>query len=93
MGRCGGRLGDEGLVLRCERSGRPLVGASVDDHRQAHLAYVVELFADAPNGGSPTRPFVVVDAMSGTVLDQWDGLTTADIGTGPGGNQKTGQYE
>lgn len=65
----------------------------IDDHRQAHLAYVVELFADAPNGGSPTRPFVVVDAMSGTVLDQWDGLTTADIGTGPGGNQKTGQYE
>jgi len=65
----------------------------VDDHRKAHLAYVVELLADAPKGGSPTRPFVVVDALSGAILDQWDGLTTADIGTGPGGNQKTGQYE
>jgi pseudolysin/vibriolysin len=65
----------------------------VDEHRQAHLAYVVEMFADAPNGGSPTRPFVVVDARSGAIVKQWDGLTTADIGTGPGGNQKTGQYE
>ena len=27
----------------------------VDDHRQAHLTYVVEMFADAPNGGAPTR--------------------------------------
>ena len=65
----------------------------IDDHRQAHLAYVVELFADAPNGGSPMRPFVVVDALTGTILEQWDGLATADVGTGPGGNQKTGQYE
>src|SRR3546814_7044138 len=35
----------------------------VDEHRQAHLAFVVELLADAPNGGAPTRPFVVVDAL------------------------------
>ncbi len=64
-----------------------------DDSRQAHLAYVAEFFADAPRGGSPTRPFVVLDARTGAVLDQWDGLTTAQIGTGPGGNAKTGQYE
>lgn len=65
----------------------------VDEHRQAHLAFVVELLADAPNGGAPTRPFVVVDALNGAIVAQWDGLATADIGTGPGGNQKTGQYE
>ncbi len=65
----------------------------VDGDRKAHLAYVVEMFADAPNGGSPTRPFVIVDARTGAVLKQWDGLANADIGTGPGGNQKTGQYE
>ena len=65
----------------------------VDAHGKAHLAYVVELLADAANGGSPTRPFVIVDAKNGKVLKQWDALTTADIGTGPGGNQKTGQYE
>ncbi len=64
-----------------------------DDSRQAHLAYVAEFFADAPRGGSPTRPFVVVDARTGAVLKQWDGLTTAQVGTGPGGNAKTGQYE
>ena len=65
----------------------------VDDRHHAHLAYVVEMFADDANGGSPARPFVVVDARNGHILKQWDGLTTADIGTGPGGNQKTGQYE
>jgi PKD repeat protein len=44
-------------------------------------------------GGSPTRPFVILDATSGRVLKQWEGLAHAQIGTGPGGNQKTGQYE
>jgi pseudolysin/vibriolysin len=65
----------------------------VDGNRKAHLAYVTEFLADSPRGGSPTRPFVVVDARTGAVLKQWEGLTTAEIGTGPGGNQKTGQYE
>lgn len=65
----------------------------VDDAGRAHRAYVVSYFADAPNGGAPTRPTVVVDADSGRVINRWDGLTHALIGTGPGGNQKTGQYE
>ncbi|UHQ21287.1 M4 family metallopeptidase [Lysobacter sp. 5GHs7-4] len=64
----------------------------VDDAGRAHLAYVVSYFADAAKGGSPTRPFVIVDANSGRVLKQWDALAHAN-GTGPGGNQKTGQYE
>ena len=33
-----------------------------------------------------------MDAMTGEVLKQWDGLTHANVGTGPGGNTKTGQY-
>ncbi|UHQ20412.1 M4 family metallopeptidase [Lysobacter sp. KIS68-7] len=65
----------------------------VDDNGRAHLAYVVSFFADTAKGGSPTRPFVIVDANSGRVLKQWEGLTHALIGTGPGGNAKTGQYE
>ncbi|GAA4998239.1 M4 family metallopeptidase [Pseudoluteimonas lycopersici] len=65
----------------------------VDDAGHAHKAYVVNFFADAATGGKPTRPFVIVDANSGKVLKQWEGLTTALIGTGPGGNAKTGQYE
>lgn len=65
----------------------------VDAAGHAHKAYVVNFFADARVGGKPTRPFVIVDADSGKVLKKWEGLTTALIGTGPGGNAKTGQYE
>ena len=64
----------------------------VDDQDTARLAYVTTWFADSAKGGTPTRPFVIVDANSGAVLKRWDGLTTAAIGTGPGGNSKTGQY-
>ena len=64
----------------------------VDDQDTARLAYVTTWFADSAKGGTPTRPFVIVDASSGAVLKRWDGLTTAAIGTGPGGNSKTGQY-
>src|SRR5687768_3356555 len=65
----------------------------IDDNGRAHMAYVVNYFADAAQGGEPTRPFVIVDANSGKVLKQWEGLNHALVGTGPGGNQKTGQYE
>jgi vibriolysin len=65
----------------------------VDDNDSAHLSYVVSFFADKLKGASaPTRPFVIIDAQTGQVLKQWDGLTTSAIGTGPGGNSKTGQY-
>jgi Zn-dependent metalloprotease len=56
------------------------------------LAYAVSFFADT-KVGAPTRPTFLVDAQDGHILTQFDGLTTNLIGTGPGGNQKTGQYE
>ena len=62
----------------------------VDDNGRAHLAWVVDMYAEG--NGEPTRPQLIIDARSGKVLKQWEGLTTAN-GTGPGGNQKTGQYE
>ena len=65
----------------------------VDDDGHAHLAYEVTFFADKTGGGAPTRPFFIVDAQSGAILRQWEGLAHAAIGTGPGGNAKTGQYE
>ncbi|MBA8886515.1 pseudolysin/vibriolysin [Dokdonella fugitiva] len=65
----------------------------VDDNGYAQLVYVVSFFADKVGGGEPRRPFVIVDAQTGNVLKRWDGLTTAQVGTGPGGNAKTGQYE
>ncbi|TQD41744.1 M4 family metallopeptidase, partial [Marilutibacter aestuarii] len=64
----------------------------VDDAGRARTSYVVSFNADLSGGGDPTRPFVVVDASTGQVLKQWDALAHAN-GTGPGGNQKTGQYE
>jgi pseudolysin/vibriolysin len=65
----------------------------VDDAGSARLVYVVSFFADRIGGGQPSRPVVIIDAQSGNVLKRWDGLTTAQVGTGPGGNAKTGQYE
>jgi vibriolysin len=74
----------------------------VGDNGRAHLAFVVSFFAEGKNGVGaaarkkavdPMRPFVIIDAQTGLVLKQWDGLATAQIGTGPGGNAKTGQYE
>ncbi len=41
---------------------------------------------------TPSRPFYMIDANTGAVLEQWQGINHVD-GTGPGGNTKTGQYE
>ncbi|GAA3917123.1 M4 family metallopeptidase [Luteimonas lutimaris] len=85
-------LGSRLLAMHVEREeSRQMV--YVDDNDRAHLAYVVTFFADAANGGSPTRPVVIIDANSGRILKQYENLQNAEIGTGPGGNQKTGQYE
>ncbi len=65
----------------------------VDDSGRARKSYVVSYFADTRNGGAPTQPMVIVDAQTGQVLKQFDNLQHALIGTGPGGNAKTGQYE
>ncbi|GHC08204.1 M4 family metallopeptidase [Thermomonas carbonis] len=63
----------------------------IDDAGRGHLAYKVSFFADG--AGAPMRPVVIVDANNGRVLKQWDNLQHALVGTGPGGNTKTGQYE
>ena len=61
------------------------------DDGVARLIYVVSFFAS--NADQPTRPFYMLDANTGAVLDQWNGIHHALVGTGPGGNAKTGQYE
>jgi len=86
------KAGEVGKGMRTEREeSRQMI--FVDDAGSARLVYVVSFFADRVNGGEPRRPFVIIDAQSGNVLKRWDGLTTAQVGTGPGGNSKTGQYE
>jgi vibriolysin len=61
----------------------------LNQQSQAKLVYVHSYVTHFPE---PRRPFYVIDAHSGEILDTWEGLTHAD-GTGPGGNEKTGQYE
>ncbi|MEO6171591.1 MAG: M4 family metallopeptidase, partial [Arenimonas sp.] len=86
------RLGNRVASMVTEREdARQMIYVGSDN--KARMAYVVSFFADRPGGGAPTRPTVILDAKTGHVLKQWEGLTHAAIGTGPGGNAKTGQYE
>jgi len=69
----------------------PKISLAVSDHgRAGTLVYQINYFIDKPN--APSRPFVLIDAHSSQVIEQYDGLTDIEIGTGPGGNEKTGQY-
>lgn len=63
------------------------------DEGVARLAYHVSFFANTVTGNVPTRPHYIVDAANRQVLSYWEGLTTERIGSGPGGNTKTGTVE
>ena len=63
----------------------------LDDSGKARLVYHVS-FLTGHAVGKPERPNFLVDANTGEVLQQWEGIHHAN-GTGPGGNAKTGQYE
>jgi Zn-dependent metalloprotease len=65
----------------------------IDDHNNSHLAYYVNFFADGKFSASPTRPYFIIDADTEEILKKWEGLTDAEVGTGPGGTIKTGEYE
>ncbi|MCL1148047.1 M4 family metallopeptidase [Shewanella marinintestina] len=43
---------------------------------------------------NPSRPFALINATTGEVIKKWDSIRNivARIGTGPGGNKKTGKY-
>ncbi|MCX6582613.1 MAG: PKD domain-containing protein [Candidatus Aminicenantes bacterium] len=63
----------------------------IDKKNKAILTYVVSFFADN-EVGHPSRYIYFIDVKSGKVIDSFNRLTNAS-GTGPGGNQKIGQYE
>jgi len=63
----------------------------IDKKNKAILTYVVSFFADNELG-NPSRYIYFIDVKSGKVIDSFNRLTNAS-GTGPGGNQKIGQYE
>lgn len=61
----------------------------LDDQQTAFLVYKVDLLSRT--GMTPSRPITLVDAKSGQILDEWEGLTFIEA-EGPGGNQKSGRY-
>jgi len=60
------------------------------DARPAREVYAIDYFAER-DGSNPTRPFFLIDAFTGEIVEQWEGLAHADA-YGPGGNLKTGRY-
>ncbi|QNM96862.1 M4 family metallopeptidase [Chitinimonas koreensis] len=62
----------------------------LDANGRARLVYLVSFFVE--DASAPSRPHFFIDANTGAVLERWEGLAHKDA-TGPGGNQKTGQYE
>ncbi len=82
------------------QSGANLVAATVEDRGaelyvypqdggRARLVYLVSHYV---SGEQPSRPTAILDANTGQVIEQWEGLTSAEA-NGPGGNAKTGRYE
>lgn len=61
-----------------------------NSHGFSKLVYAVSFLAK--ESAMPSRPHFIVDANTGKILEQWEGLTYFEA-TGPGGNTKTGQYE
>ncbi len=56
---------------------------------RARLVYLVSMIDDG--AARPSRPFMLLDANSGELLERWDGIQHVD-GLGPGGNSRTGYY-
>ena len=56
----------------------------------AQLIYIVSFLRN--DADKPSRPFSMIDASTGAILERWEGIQHLDA-SGPGGNQKTGKYE
>ncbi len=63
----------------------------VDESQKAQLVYQVDLLARSTDPVTNrikkvTRPQFIIDAITGTILKQWESLTNNKIGMGTGGN-------
>ncbi|MFA0409227.1 M4 family metallopeptidase [Vibrio splendidus] len=61
----------------------------LDQQEQARLIYKIDFLQT--KGMGPSRPITLVDAKSGELLDQWEGIAFIEA-EGPGGNEKSGRY-
>ncbi|MFC3024719.1 M4 family metallopeptidase [Vibrio zhugei] len=80
-------LQDKGLETSKRSSAKLYIW--LDDSNKAHLVYLVDVLLMSPK---PSRPFTIVDAVNGQILKQWEQLAHDRQATGPGGNEKTGEY-
>ncbi|MDW6005055.1 M4 family metallopeptidase [Vibrio mangrovi] len=65
----------------------------LDAYQDAHLAYDIQFLAESEQRMEPTRPTFILDAKTGDVLMQMEGLAHVQVDAyGPGGNQKIGRY-
>lgn len=61
----------------------------IDEQNKARLTYLVNW---VESGKEYSRPFYFIDALNGEILEHWEGVNHLAEATGPGGNEKTGQY-
>ncbi|MFT4923928.1 MAG: vibriolysin [Phenylobacterium sp.] len=59
---------------------------------QPRLVNRISYVVPGVNGGEPSRPVFFLDANTGATVYAYENLQHAEVGTGPGGNTKTGQY-
>ena len=84
---------DEQTTLQAElsaQSANAKLWVYLDQNDTARLVYITHYLTQ--KGQHPSRPYSIIDANSGKVLQSWDGIAHANA-TGPGGNSKTGQYQ
>jgi Zn-dependent metalloprotease len=85
-------LGSRLLAMRIQgEQSRQVV--FIDDNNRAHMAWEVSFFPESAKGGSPTTPNLIIYPASRAKIKNIDNKKKTEIGTGPGGNEKTGQYE
>ena len=84
---------DEQTTLQAElsaQSANAKLWVYLDQNDTARLVYITHYLTQ--KGQQPSRPYSIIDANNGKVLQSWDGIAHANA-TGPGGNTKTGQYQ
>ncbi|WP_440876888.1 M4 family metallopeptidase [Thalassotalea sp. PLHSN55] len=63
----------------------------LDHNNTAHLAFYFQFLVETKTG-EVSKPAFIVNASNGNILSKWDSLAHSEA-TGPGGNEKIGQYE
>ena len=79
----------KGIAVMTVRNPNAALFIWLDDQQQARLIYKVDFLQN--QGMAPSRPITLVDAKSGELIDQWEGIAFIEA-EGPGGNQKSGRY-